>query len=147
MTLREEIKIARQKSREALQNIDPQKVIYQESGWRVLDILAHITAWEEEAIRSLQAFHQGSSYRITDFVDDDSYNHDQYLKRKDLSTEAVFEAWERTREVFQESVLAVEPMTGTMLLPWGEWNTVPHLVREMLKHEEEHIHDIVSTGK
>jgi hypothetical protein len=143
MSLLEDMDKSRQASRKALQTVDPQKVIYQESGWRVQDIVAHITAWEEEAVRSLQAHHQGSAYRITNFTDDDSYNHDQYLKRKDLSTEAVFAAWEKVREDFKAVVSLLETAAGTMLLPWGEWNTVPHLVREMFKHEENHINDIV----
>lgn len=124
--------------------IDTNNVIYDESGWTVKDLIAHITAWEEEAIRSLQAFYNGRVYTID--KDDHTYNHEQQVKRKDLTIVEVFSAWDAVRQEFIAAVTAIpdEKFDQLMTLPWGEQNTPAHLVREMLKHEADHIQEITN---
>lgn len=140
----EEMDATRQKSQELLAGIDPHKVIYAESGWTIKDIVAHLTVWEEESVRSLQAFQNGSDYKIENFAGDDPYNHEQYIKRKDLSVEQVFADWTAIREQFRAAFEAIPEakMAAQMTLPWGEIDTPPHLIREILQHEQEHIREI-----
>lgn len=134
----------RKLSRYSLAGIDPHKIIYSESGWTIKDIVAHLTAWEEESVCSLQAFQNGSAYKIENFAGDDPYNHEQYIKRKDLSVEQVFADWTAIREQFRAAFEAIPEakMAAQMTLPWGEIDTPPHLIREILQHEQEHIREI-----
>lgn len=46
---------------EALNDVDPQQVVYTEAGWRVKDIIAHLTAWEAEVVLSIQAYNRGAN--------------------------------------------------------------------------------------
>ena len=46
-------------------------------------LVAHIAAWEQEMLRSLQAYAQDGEYQILDFQGDDAFNADAYLQYRD----------------------------------------------------------------
>lgn len=126
-----------------LTSIDPQTVVYADSGWRVQDVLAHLTAWEEEVIRSLQAHHFNGVYKIPNF-DLQAFNDAQYQARKLLPYRQVFEDWIEMRRTLQSMVarLTPEQLVSQMTYPSGRKGNCEALIHEVMEHQAEHIEDI-----
>ncbi len=131
-----------------LTDIDRKLVIYPESGWRVQDILSHLTAWEEEIARSLQAYRYNSAYRIPDF-ELQAFNTMHYQQRKMLPASQVHNDWiaSRKRLRMQVTGMAVEKLAGTMTYPSGRLGECGVLVCEVISHQEEHMEDIMRVLK
>jgi hypothetical protein len=130
---------------EMLQDIDPEKLIYPEGGWRVKDIVAHIAGWEEEMLTSLQAYQNGSEYRLTGFTNDDEYNAQLFLMRKDHTTEQIYANWQDVRARLKAFItdLPLEKFAGQLLFPWGARGTVSYLLdHDLIPHMQEHLTDI-----
>jgi hypothetical protein len=137
---------SRVQTQASLLGIESKLVIYPEIGWRVKDIVAHLTAWEEEAIKSLEAYRRGEEYQIEGFSSDDEYNAKVFAERKDFTVTHVCAEWEKTHERLIAQVRQMEPwkLKGPVLCPWGARGTVAHMIEELVKHEQEHVRDIVA---
>lgn len=129
-----------------LEGIDLEIRVYPNSGWRIRDILGHIATWDRQVAKSLYAFRNGGEYAIPDH-DEDAYNEQDILSRRELTSQAVFEEWEQSREVFIEAVeqIPIDRYPGDLLYPWGdERGTIAHLVEMMAEHDVEHRDEIVT---
>ncbi len=128
----------------ALESASYDQVIYPESGWRVKDILGHITFWEEEAARSLRAYGQGESYTLPDYVDLETANSRDIEKRKDYSAGQIRADWLVARESLKAALATLSPdkLAGQMVCPWKALSTVERLIGDMANHEREHTEDI-----
>ncbi len=131
-----------------LTDVDPQCVIYVDGGWRVQDIIAHLTVWEEEIARSLQAYQYGSSYRIPDF-ELQAFNRTNYEQRKVLPSRQVFADWMTIRGQLRwlVTVFPAEKLAGQMTYPSGRRGGCEALVLEVMSHQAEHIDDILNAVK
>ena len=130
---------------ERLQDIDPEKLIYPEGGWRVKDIVAHIAGWEEEMFTSLQAYQNGGEYRLTGFANDDEYNARLFELRREHTVEQIYAAWQDVRARLKAFVTdcPVEKFTGQLLFPWGARGTLSYLVdHDLIPHMQGHLDDI-----
>jgi hypothetical protein len=138
----------RAKAMEAITGIDPHKVVYPESGLRVKDLIAHLTAWEEEAALSLESYNNGNPYHFPyPRADIDIYNDKIYQARKELQVERIMEDWKAARDRLKVAVLAVpvEKFDGLFSAPWEEGPvTATQLVKGMGIHEKLHIGEIVA---
>ncbi len=145
----------RQKNRELVESVNPERVVHPESGWRVKDLIGHLTYWEEETLKSLQAFIRGESYEPPLFLQDgqvgftneevDAFNHADYEQRIDYSSERILTDWEAVREHLKDAVRAVPDEqfeNGTFDALWGRDITVTQLVKGMGWHEKIHMQDI-----
>ena len=132
--------------KEVLDGADLDKVIYSDSGWRVRDIVVHITTWDLEAVRSINAFNSGSEYRIMDSdADEIDYNERTVTEKRNLSNDQVMNEWEDVCEKFYRSVqdIPLELLSAEMLYPWGsERGDSITLVGYMVEHLEEHRDEI-----
>src|SRR5215211_1328424 len=81
-----------------LSTADAERVVYTDSGWKVKDLVAHVSAWEAEMLRSLQAYVEGSEYQVEGFTDDDAQNAIFYAQRKDVPFEILVVQWTQTRD-------------------------------------------------
>jgi hypothetical protein len=127
-------------TRSLLEGINIEMQVYPDSGWRIRDILGHIATWDREVAKSLDAFRNGEEYAIPDH-DEDSFNAQDILSQLKLTSEAIFDEWEQSREVFKNAVeqIPLDFYPGDLLYPWGdERGTVAHLVETMVKHDVEH---------
>lgn len=129
-----------------LDEIDLDKQVYGDSGWRIRDIIGHIATWDRQVTRSIRAFSHGTEYAIPDF-EEDTFNGEDIEGQSKLSSQQVFEGWVAARKEFKAAVQEIPTylFPGEMLYPWGnERGTVSNLVGEMCDHDEEHHSDIVN---
>lgn len=135
----------RQQTVHRLKAVDPLRVIYPEMGWRVKDIIAHLTAWEVEVATSLRAYAGGKAYQIENFPGDDIYNDRMFRKYYDLSAEDIFDDWDAVRAGFKSSIRAIDPeyLDGQILCPWGKYSSLTGIVDDMIAHEQEHLQNIL----
>lgn len=131
--------------RATLKEIDLDMQVYEDSGWRIRDIIGHIATWDRQVAKSVRAFSHGSEYAIPDF-DEDDFNSENIEGQSKLNSQQVFEEWEAARKEFKAAVqeMPLDLFPGEMLYPWGdERGTVAKLVKEMCDHDEEHHSEIV----
>lgn len=129
---------------EALKGIDPNAVVYADSGWTVKDLIAHLAAWDEPGVLCFEAFAEGNTYRIPNYVDYDTFNWQEYEKRKNLPVDEVYASWEAARTRIREIVeqLTPEQLEEQIMYPAGNYNTCATLVTEVWEHQEEHFEQI-----
>ena len=130
-----------QKALAELQSIDPDTVIYRDSGWTVKDIVGHLLAWDQHTLRSLQAYSAGSEYCIPGYVDYEQFNHENREMRKDLPYEPIYADWGRTGEQMAAVIRSFTPeqLAGEMKFPAGERAPAGQLAREIYEHTELHM--------
>jgi uncharacterized damage-inducible protein DinB len=136
-------------TRTLFKDVDPELRVYQNTGWRIRDIIGHVATWEREVTKSLQAFSRGEEYFITNLEEDD-FNEQSVQEQMALSYQDVYEEWEKSREDFIEAIQKVSSdlIQDDLLYPWGdERGSVQQLVEYMIEHEEQHRDEIVSVIK
>lgn len=132
-----------------LASVDPQTVIYPEEAWTVKDIIGHLSAWEQAAVTSLQAYAEGDEAQLPEQMNEDDYNHLNVARRKNFPVEKILLEWKETREWLKQVLeeMPSERLTGEMTFPWGERGSVAELVDAMIDHELEHRQDIMGVLK
>lgn len=131
---------------EALRGVDDGAVVHPETGWRVMDVLGHLAAWEHEVFAAIQAFTEGDEYTLGPDYDEQQYNTAAYERRRALDPAQIRIDWAMVRG---EMRLAVRDMTpdqllATMRYPSGKRGTAAALVQEIVEHEEEHVQEILT---
>src|SRR5690606_1699675 len=80
----------------AFASLDPNRIIYQEGQWRIKDIIAHLTVYEQAAINALQAYQAQSQFVIQESRD--TYNTQEVERRRNFTSERVWQEWGEIRE-------------------------------------------------
>jgi hypothetical protein len=129
-----------------LATLDPRHIVYADGGWRVQDVIAHLTSWEIEMMWSIQAFITGSSYQITDF-DLHPFNEAGVAARRDWSAEAVYAEWRATRAdlITLREQLTDDQLATVIQYPSGRRGPCGELFNDTVNHQAEHIADVTST--
>ena len=129
---------------EILRAADPDQVVYEESGWRVKDIAAHVVTWETETLRSFHAFRRGGAYSIPNFVSDDDFNGFAAASRMDEPMPQIMEDWEATRSWLKMilNAMSEDDFSAEMTYPSGRRGSARVLVQEIVEHEAEHAQHI-----
>lgn len=124
-----------------LQHADTGRVVYHDSGWTVKDLVAHVSAWEQEMLRSLQTYVDGSEYAVEGYTDDDTQNAKYYARDKDDSYEQVFSRWKDIRHQLISLVdqLTDAEMQGKMLYPWHQRGIPSGMLGSTVGHQNEHL--------
>lgn len=124
-----------------LATLDPETVIYEESGWRVKDIVSHLATWDAETLRSFHALRRGSAYSIPDYVDADDYNAFVAHVRMDEPMERILADWESTRQWMKIifNAMREDEFDTEMTYPSGRQGTARALAGEVVDHEVEHM--------
>ena len=127
-----------------LEGIDPEQVIYEESGWRVKDIAAHIATWDAETLRSVYAYRRGSEYSIENFGGTDDFNAFVAHVRMDEPMERIMADWDATAKWLHLIVHSLTPddLAAEMTHPSGKRGTLGALLQEIHEHRDEHTDDI-----
>jgi hypothetical protein len=137
---------SREKTRTALKGINAEKIVYAASGWRVKDIIAHLTAWELEAATSIRAYTDGKEYTIPDFTDDDAYNETIFRRYYHVPFAQSEADWEAVRAGLISAIWAIpaERFDGQIMCPWKLTSDIKGIVRDMVNHEAEHLQDMLN---
>lgn len=115
-------------------------VVYDDTDWRIRDIIGHISTWDRQVTKSLIAFISGNEYCLPEF-DEDAFNQQQVGKARELASQQVITEWGQARKEFIAAVEAIplNRFPGDVLYPWGdERGSISRLVRYMLDHDDEH---------
>lgn len=132
-----------------LASVDPERVIYIDGEWTVKDLIGHLSAWEQAAVTSLQAYAEGEEAKLPDQMSEDDYNHLNVARRKNFPVEKILLEWKETRDWLKQVLEEMPPdrLPGKMTYPWGEQGSVTGLVDAMIDHELEHRQDIMGVLK
>ena len=130
----------------ALSGIDRFCVIYAESGWRVKDLMAHLAAWENQVATSIEAYSGGAKYTIPDFTTDDVYNEWVFQQNWDTPIKQIQANWSGARERLKRAIDSIpdERFDGQIMCPWKLYSAIDGIVSDMINHEAEHLHDILT---
>ncbi len=127
-----------------LKQVDPTAVIYEETGWRVKDIVAHVATWDAESLRSFHALRRGTDYRIPNYVDEDDFNGYAAHARMDETMDYILADWEATRRwmkiIFNS--MREDEFDAEMTHPSGKRGTARALAEDILSHEVLHMDHI-----
>ena len=130
-----------------LGGVDLEMYVYEDTDWRIRDVLGHIATWDGEVTKTLRSFLEGTEYFITDMDEDETdFNEQAVLKQRKLSTQQIFSEWENAREELKSALgdIPIDKFPGEMRYPWGdEGGSIPKLVEFIVEHDEEHKGEIV----
>ena len=130
--------------------VDLQKIVYADGPWTGLDIIAHLSTWNLETLRSLQAHARGEQYKLSSPPEEeDQFNRNEVDKRRPWGAERIYAEWHALHQQMGEVVrqLTPEQFQSPMMFPWNEVGSVAHLLNEILKHEKVHVDDIIRAAQ
>jgi len=122
-----------------LEGIDLTIPIYKDSDWSIKDIVGHISTWDRQVTKSLNAYKSGKEYSIPDF-DEDAFNQQQVLEGRMLTDQQVLGEWDQIRKKFIVALqdIPFDRYPGDVQHPWGdERGSVARLVQYMFDHDIE----------
>jgi hypothetical protein len=118
-------------------------------GWRIKEVIGHITAWEKVIDKALVTYQAGDPPFFLHEQDFDLFNQETVDFRTDWTLEQVIQEWEdarvdlkKTIQKLKESDLEVE-----MVLPWGSERTIFELIEIVAEHETEHMDEVKKARK
>ncbi|MFH1635414.1 MAG: DinB family protein [Chloroflexota bacterium] len=129
---------AREKMRAVLADVDPNIDIH--PPWKMKEVLAHITGWDDASIASLHAHAAGDVPDTPAERGIDHYNASTVSERESLSYKHVVSEWETTRELLKAAIRELPPdkLEAPMVFPWGSSGSIAQLMATFANHEEEH---------
>jgi hypothetical protein len=125
-----------------LPRIDPSKEIY--PGWRIREVLAHVSGWDDLTIDVLRAHRDGTVPSITDVHDFNEYNASSISSRKGLDDDQIVKEWRRTRKTLRKLIeqFPENIFHSPLPVPWGGKSTVTDMMEMFCDHEESHTCDV-----
>ncbi|GAB4581347.1 MAG: hypothetical protein Fur0022_40940 [Anaerolineales bacterium] len=137
-----ELDEAREKMRAVAQLADENAEIY--ASWKIKEVLAHITGWDDATIAALRAHTQGHLPATPAERGIDYYNAETVSTREALSYAHIVREWESTREQLRQVIynLPDAKLDQPLIFPWGPTGMVPQIVRIMSHHESKHADEI-----
>lgn len=141
-TLIRQLDEARAELLAVLQGIDTQTEIY--PTWKLKELLAHLSGWDEATIASLQIHIDGGEPLTPAARGIDFYNAESVATREALSYEQVAKELAATRDRLKEIILNMPPdkFEQPMVFAWGPKGLVPTLVAVFVHHERAHAKQI-----
>jgi hypothetical protein len=112
--------------------------------WKIKEILAHLSGWDDYGIITLKALAQGEVPEDPAARGFDVYNAETVSTRETLSYEQTCREWSNTRLDF---IKATENATDDILekmanIPGGGQGTMANLIRGLTAHEISHAEEI-----
>jgi len=133
---------ARAELEAALAGIDAETEIY--SPWKMKELLAHLSGWDEATISSLET-HVGGGEPLTPAARGiDFYNAGSVAAREALSSEQVAKELNVTRDRLKAIILDMPPdkFEQPLVFAWGPRGSVAKLVAVFVHHERAHAKEI-----
>ena len=144
------IKQTRLESMAIIQQLDLETVVYPNSGWRVHDILTHLTWSDEQAIAIINAFLADQIYRpashlhIHSRTDVHRRNAWIRLQRYNKNPQEVMNELIQAHEDLKSAIFNVNTtrMCEEFSVYWGERITVQTLAIWQIQHDQQHRRDL-----
>jgi hypothetical protein len=133
--------------RAAIEGLDPERRVYQDSDWRIRDIIGHVATWDRQVEKSFRAYQAGTEYAIIDLEEDD-FNERSVEAQRSLTSQQVFQEWEQVCDDLIDALeeIPLDLFPGDLLFPWGdERGSIAQLVEFLTGHDTEHRDEIVKT--
>ena len=135
----------------AIKDIPLSTIIHTDNNWRLRDILGHLGAWDEAAIKSIDAYKQGGSYIVSrEFTGEDTgeqFNQREYARYAAWSDAQIVAYFHDSRDRLKHALASLTPTQWSteMYMPWGRGSLrLPFALGEgMAGHEDEHYHLIM----
>jgi len=133
---------ARAELQAALAGLDAQTEIY--PSWKLKELLAHLSGWDESTISSLQT-HIGGGEPLTPAARGiDFYNAESVASHEALSYEQVVKGCESARDRLKAVILDMPPgkFEQPLVFAWGPTGSVSKLIAVFSHHERAHAKEI-----
>jgi len=134
-----------------IKGIDLDLQVYDDTDWRVRDIIGHIATWDHEMIKSLQAFVGETEYILPEIEEDESdYNEVAVTEQRKLSTQQILDEWNLARKDLLSTIRDIpdDRFPGDFIFPWGdERGSIRQLLDYFIEHDEEHRDEILKALK
>lgn len=124
---------------------DSTLIVHTGSGWTVRDVAGHILAWEQVALRAVQALESGApAYTIPDFVSFDAVNVRLREQQRSLSFDDIRRELSEVRKQLKAvlTTLPAERFTNVFAFPWPGSGSLSKLVLIIAAHERGHAVEI-----
>lgn len=146
-SLLEELDATRSAHQAVISRVSPHDVVYDQSGWRVQDIIAHVTHWEVQALNTLEYALRGERYYVPNFreLGIDGFNAADYERHRDDTTEMVLRSWDDVRADLKRVILSASEEQWARPLKWlGQEVTPEQMIVGIIWHEKHHINEVAS---
>jgi hypothetical protein len=130
-----------------LAKVSPEAVVYEDSGWLVKDIVAHVTHWELQSLLTLEHSLRGERYFIPNFreLGIDGWNARDYELHREDTTEQIMENFTNMRHSLKTLVLSMTDEQWEQTLRWfGNEVTPERMLHGILWHEKHHMGEIAA---
>lgn len=117
-------------------------------GWKIKEVVSHITAWEIVIHKAIQAFAAGDPPYFLREQDFDVFNQSAVEYRMDWSLEQVLKEWKDVRADLRATIQDLDPglLQEELVLPWGSERTLAELIEILGEHESEHMEAILKVA-
>ncbi len=114
------------------------------SPWRIKEIIAHITGWDDAILAALKYHASGSPPSLFAARGVDAYNSATVTERETLSYAQILQEWQATRELVKTALQEFpnERLSVPMIYPWGNKGTLKEFILIFADHEREHAEEI-----
>lgn len=114
-------------------------------GWRIKEIIGHITAWEIVIHKAIRNFTAGDPPYFLEEQDFDRFNQETVEFREEWPLEQVLTEWKEIRGELRAAIQRLDPdsLDVELVLPWGSERTLAELIEILGEHESEHMENII----
>ncbi|MFQ3659247.1 MAG: DinB family protein [Anaerolineae bacterium] len=130
---------------QVLEAVPLDTIVYPESGWRVQDLLTHITHWEEQCLLTLEHGLRGERYFLPNFreLGLDGFNAANVEQHRKDSPETTLARMASVRQQVTALVAQLSDEQWHMTLRWlGQDTTPDQMIAGILWHEDHHLDEI-----
>ena len=144
------LKQTRIETMEIVQQIDLEAIVYPKSGWRVHDIVTHLTWSDEQAVEMIHAFLEDRVYQLPPHLSintlADVHRRNAWVRRQRFmeNPQMVMSEFMQAHEALQSAIFSV----GTSRLQqeftayWGDKITAQTLAVWQIQHDQHHQRDL-----
>jgi len=144
------MEVTREETMDVIRQLDLEDMVYGNSGWRVHDIITHLTWSDEHAIELVQAFLSDTLYELPDYLivrkRSDIHRRNAWIRRQrymknpqDVMTEFL-SAHESLKRVIQK--VGTGRLHDEFTAHWGERITTQTLAIWQIQHDQHHRRDL-----
>lgn len=130
-----------------LARVSPTTIVYPDSGWRVQDVVAHLTHWEEQTLLTMQHALRGERYFLPDFreLGIDGFNASDYERHKQDATDQIMAHFDHVRQQLKAFISTMTDAQWQSSLRWfGSDQSPASMIQGILWHEKHHMADIAA---